>query len=195
MPKVLFKTNALKLETKTLTREVDRAIQEVFYNAAADFVSVASSRVPVYTGMARGSFLAKVTPFVGQRTQMLRITGRTATITPKVQRYTSTGKPRAWPKVDKDYRWWYDELKDKEAGARRATYRFTKQNKSYTFSFKTAVPHFKYNDEQGGDRWGALEAGIQAFHSQFNLQIAVTVSQALKRVPKGLIKISPIQAR
>ena len=195
MPKVLYKTNALRLNTKKLTREIDRAIQEAMYLAAEDFTQVASSHVPVYTGMARGSFLAKVTPFVGSRSFMPRIANQTKEITPKVQQYTKTGKPRQWPRVNRSYRWWYDELKNKEAGARRSTYRFTKKNTVYAFSFKTSVPHFKFDEETNTDRWGALSAGASVFKMKLNLILAVQLSQAIKRVPKELIEISAIQAR
>lgn len=146
MPRIYGTVDVLNFDAAGYTRAVTAAIEAEFRQAARAFIRAAIPRIPVQTGMAKGSFLN-----VGR---FLRVAVPIAP-TRFNQRYYPPGGGNSIPKTP-------------ESGAALSTQpneMITRVGNRFVFEFSSRVFHLTLEDLIGvhSGPWGAFAAGRAAF--------------------------------
>lgn len=135
---IKIQTRITKVDVAKWKKEFEAYMADLLIEAARAFVRAAASRVPVETGMARGSFL-NLGAFVNERIPI------------RIRRNRNNGT-----KI------YGHEYKNPQAGADKADFKLTNR----TFTFSTDVEHF-FQDRFVGNSpkspWGSIAAGQRAF--------------------------------
>lgn len=148
------------LDAEAMKKAVREAIEIRSREAARAFVRAAMPRVPVQTGMARGSFLnigraLKVAIPIKPNPYRKRVRKNGSTYMQKIKWYYPPDKSGRMSKTP-------------ESGAKLSSDVpfFAWQNSGkYVFNFQSAVNHFNLNDHYhiASGPWHALEAGKDAY--------------------------------
>lgn len=154
MPKAILNIHGLKLDKNRLTKTVDRQLQIANRKAARSWLRAVFIRVPVWTGMARGSLKFADGPD-GNLAAFLNVA------IPIV------------PKVKTTYK--------KDEMTQPGKYNFTSARKVYQFFFRSRVLHYSLNEffartdganEQITAPWQSFQYGRAAYRQTMTEEIA-----------------------
>lgn len=159
MPKFAVHGKLLAVDDAKFFKYMQDGILAAMKIAAVDFAITASEVVPVWSGMAKGSFLARAhgqkggIPFNRTAQQFLGLSDSPGSIdiTSQVREYRilNVGELRGKgckKRVKLNPRYFGSgQAKDKNAGAYRSRYDFNVEPEKFSFSFETRVAHYTEN--------------------------------------------------
>ena len=167
-----IKLYQFQFNQKAFDKAVRLVIETIMREAASIGAMSASSRVPVWSGMARGGFLGRVTAFDGRRRTAQSYLG----LSDSPSSIDISGKVVA--RKSKLKRNWKGQFgvtkKDKNAGAARAEYEFRRTSTTLSVRFKHNIWQLKEGDPGPSQwiksaPWHAMEVGQRAFADYMNL--------------------------
>lgn len=163
----------LKLDKGAYIEQLNAVLAEELKNAMRAWLKAVIRKVPVYTGMARGSLLP-----------IARALGENVPITPRANRMAS---PRLYGKGVRS---------TPSQGARRTTFKFTSRLGRHEVSIDIGTVHYLINEftrvslplAHPGP-WKSFEAGRAAFKDYLKRNLKKKVPRIVKYISKSRVEI------
>jgi len=200
MPKFQVQMKMVAVDTAKYFKYFDENLFKAIRESAADAAIEASSIVPVWSGMAKGSFLASYGRVKIYRMSKNYISSAAAifnlvdspqsidisshlrafrTVTNRKANGSLVQRQRSTLQYLKS-----GEVKNKDAGARRATYTITTSPKGFKFTFESRV--FHYNDEEVKAEWPSESFAI--FKNLFDENMQLRKSEIVPNPTQYIFK-------
>jgi hypothetical protein len=171
--KLTLKISDFRFKKKTLMDNVEIVAWNIMNSGAQVFAHAAEKRIPVWTGMSKGGLLGKVTDTDGSQKWAEDLIGvvdspksinilsaRAARRSAGARIFTKEGGHRL-PRLNTG------EIKNKDAGAKRAGYIYKKTANSMQFLFWYNIPQWQIHENGTWNSptapWHAIEVGKKAF--------------------------------
>lgn len=188
MPQFKSKLLGFKLNGAAWSKQFQRDMERLTRQAAREWVRAVIMQIPVWTGMALGS-VKFARGSNGSLAQFLHVA---VPINP----VNSTGKTFLSPTSGK--RVHLDKTKTPDAGGQMADYKFVFTKKTFSFQFKSTVPHFMHNEffertdpgaagQQIEAPWNSLEKGRAAYLNYLRNEIRAS---RFARITKFISRVS-----
>jgi len=159
MPLATFEFEKMRLDVQGTIKRNDPLIRKAFFKAVKAFLRVALTRIPLWSGMARGSLIPVVT-YVNSKDPGDVVT---ITLSPLVAKFSRV-----------------------EQGMNLGEFDFTFSGGVYKFTIRDNVPHFYYNDSRYG--WYAFKTARAVYQRVFKEEIVKAIKNPVivkTRITKG----------
>ncbi len=164
MPRTRSSFVKLRIDGTGYLKKVDAAARKIFYEAAALFLRAAVPKIPVYTGMSRGSLVPLA--------NFLKSKGVKTSISIPIS-----------PSKDRLAKYLILKGQNEQAGKARSDFSFEDVGGRFKFVFNASVEHYKFNDRQASRLpgvtsapWHSFDAGAEAANEY--------IAKNLKTIPR-----------